>query len=168
MGRGIEVPRPAPGMSWYLGINKLRVVGDLKHHPDIIKSLGSHYGRFVKWAAVERFTFEENIVEEYRDFKKQMVDTRLYTQDINEWKKISKIVFERDSYTCRYCSQIGNLLEVDHIVPLSKGGNNDLENLTTSCRKCNRQKKDKTVDEFMTWRVANGQRQGCLLLQSRL
>ena len=51
-------------------------------------------------------------------------------------------------YTCNYCGQVGGILEVDHIVPFSKGGGDDISNLTTSCRRCNRSKKDMTVEQF--------------------
>jgi hypothetical protein len=39
------------------------------------------------------------------------------------------------------------ILEVDHIEPVSKGGTNDLLNLITSCRSCNRGKKDIKVSD---------------------
>jgi 5-methylcytosine-specific restriction endonuclease McrA len=38
----------------------------------------------------------------------------------------------------------GVAVEVDHIVPVAKGGTNDIENLQTLCRNCNQGKKDKT------------------------
>lgn len=40
---------------------------------------------------------------------------------------------------CVLCGEDGSehRLEVDHIVPRSKGGTNDLENLQTLCRRCN-------------------------------
>lgn len=79
---------------------------------------------------------------------------RLYMTDVNQWYRIIKFVFNRDNYTCSYCGQQGGKLECDHIVPLSKGGGNEVDNLTTSCRKCNRQKKDKSVDQFKVWRAA--------------
>nr|DAH80639.1 MAG TPA: HNH endonuclease [Caudoviricetes sp.] len=77
---------------------------------------------------------------------------RMYETNVKEWKKISNRVLERDNYTCNYCGQIGGILEIDHIIPFSKGGSDDLDNLTTACRKCNRQKKDKSLTEFCFWR----------------
>lgn len=84
--------------------------------------------------------------------KVKLSSPRLYNVDVKLWYSILKIIFERDNYTCAYCGSVGGKLEGDHIIPVSKGGTNELDNLTTSCRKCNRQKKNKTVSEFFTWR----------------
>ncbi len=51
-------------------------------------------------------------------------------------------VLKRDGYRCRACgkspaTELGVELEVDHIVPVSKGGGNEMENLRTLCRVCN-------------------------------
>lgn len=81
---------------------------------------------------------------------------RLFNINVKEWKRISKAVFKRDNYTCQYCGKVGGKLEVDHIFPFSKGGSDSLENLTTSCQKCNRQKRDKSVDDFLKWRDNHG------------
>lgn len=53
-------------------------------------------------------------------------------------------VFKRDLFCCQYCGSNPPkvVLEVDHITPVSKGGNNDLNNLITSCFNCNRGKRD--------------------------
>lgn len=51
--------------------------------------------------------------------------------------------YQRDNYTCVYCGFDGRTfdnwlqLSVDHILPRSSGGGNELENLATSCRSCN-------------------------------
>ena len=55
----------------------------------------------------------------------------------------------RDNYTCQYCGVSVNqephlLLEVDHIVPVSKGGLSVDSNLQTLCWRCNRTKSNKT------------------------
>ena len=53
-------------------------------------------------------------------------------------------VLVRDGGRCRKCRSARNL-EVDHIVPLSKGGSSDEFNLQTLCRRCNRRKWKKLV-----------------------
>ena len=56
---------------------------------------------------------------------------------------VRKYVFERDRYQCKSCGKT-NLetdLNVDHIISLACGGQNDISNLQTLCRTCNQQKK---------------------------
>lgn len=57
-------------------------------------------------------------------------------------KKLRFEVFKRDSFRCQYCGRSAPdvILEVDHIVPVAEGGKNDILNLITSCRDCNRGK----------------------------
>lgn len=59
-------------------------------------------------------------------------------------------VFERDGYTCQYCgAKAPNVeLHVDHIVPVSKGGTNDLSNLVTACAECNLGKSNLETTKF--------------------
>jgi hypothetical protein len=53
-------------------------------------------------------------------------------------------VLKRDQFTCQNCgrSGVGVRLEVDHFVPVSKGGGDSLDNLRTLCFECNQGKKD--------------------------
>ncbi len=64
-------------------------------------------------------------------------------------KKIRFEVFKRDSFTCQYCGSKAPdvILEVDHIKPVSKGGDNSILNLITSCQTCNRGKSDRKIDD---------------------
>lgn len=57
-------------------------------------------------------------------------------------KKIRFEIFKRDSFKCCYCGRSAPeiLLEIDHINPVSKGGDNSILNLITSCFDCNRGK----------------------------
>ncbi|OJK06527.1 hypothetical protein BRY75_14200 [Acinetobacter baumannii] len=54
-------------------------------------------------------------------------------------KKIRQSVFERDNFTCLYCESTSDLT-IDHIVPVSRGGGDEVENLQTLCRVCNARK----------------------------
>lgn len=65
-------------------------------------------------------------------------------------KKTRFEVFKRDKFKCQYCGRMSPdvILEVDHIKPVAEGGTNDLLNLITSCRDCNRGKgKTRISDE---------------------
>lgn len=64
-------------------------------------------------------------------------------------KKIRFEVFKRDSFTCQYCGAKApdEILEVDHINPISKGGDNEIMNLITSCFSCNRGKSDREISD---------------------
>lgn len=62
--------------------------------------------------------------------------------------KLRNFVKRRDNFTCKYCSasvarEPNLLLEVDHILPLSRGGLSTVENLQTLCWRCNRTKSNK-------------------------
>lgn len=65
--------------------------------------------------------------------------------------KLRNEIKERDNYTCQSCNlsiydEANLLLEIDHIIPLSKGGITSQENLQTLCWKCNRSKGSKILD----------------------
>ena len=62
------------------------------------------------------------------------------------WKKLRIRILERDDWTCAWCYKYADT--VDHIVPVSKNGTDDPENLVASCRKCNYSRGNKSVTEF--------------------
>lgn len=51
-------------------------------------------------------------------------------------------VMLRDAYTCQYCGEAPgrHLLTVDHVVPRSRGGAHNWDNLVTACTRCNQKK----------------------------
>lgn len=56
--------------------------------------------------------------------------------------KIRTSVFERDEYRCRHCGDHRDLT-IDHVVPVVRGGSDDVENLQTPCKPCNSSKRDR-------------------------
>lgn len=73
-----------------------------------------------------------------RQFRRQVTNTFL---------------FARDGYSCQYCgkhrSDLGyrESLTRDHVVPLSRGGDNSWLNVVTACSKCNLRKGNRTPSE---------------------
>ena len=65
-------------------------------------------------------------------------------------KKLRESIKKRDNFTCCSCGNSTHiepnlLLEIDHIIPVAKGGCTVVDNLQTLCWKCNRAKSDKIV-----------------------
>ena len=56
--------------------------------------------------------------------------------------KLRYEIFKRDNFRCVLCGATRNedKLEIDHIIPISKGGKTIKSNLRTLCFKCNRGK----------------------------
>lgn len=54
-------------------------------------------------------------------------------------------VFLKDGYRCVECGATNRdaKLEVDHVVPVSQGGTDELDNLQTLCEKCNQSKSNR-------------------------
>ena len=66
------------------------------------------------------------------------------------YKKIilsRKNILRRDGHRCQYCGRGDVALTVDHVFPLSRGGDETWENLVTACVACNNKKGDGTPDE---------------------
>lgn len=72
-----------------------------------------------------------------KDFVKQKTQVRFSKYN----------VFLRDQYNCLYCDEKLNSSEatLDHVIPLSKGGKTNFENIVTSCMMCNGLKGNKTT-----------------------
>lgn len=55
-------------------------------------------------------------------------------------------IFKRDRNTCQYCGAKDHLT-LDHVIPKSRGGKSNWDNLITACQRCNTQKGDLTPEE---------------------
>lgn len=64
-------------------------------------------------------------------------------------KKLRFEIFKRDSFKCQYCGRSAPdvILEIDHIQPVAKDGDNDITNLITSCKDCNSGKRDRELSD---------------------
>lgn len=56
-----------------------------------------------------------------------------------------RAVFARDGHRCQYCGRPAENL--DHVVPRSRGGPHEWENVVASCRACNASKEDRLLSE---------------------
>ena len=102
--------------------------------------------------------FENTIVldeDRLQDFAEYLNNLIKYRKSVKYQRqlmtsKLRQFILERDDHTCKICTvsardQSHLLLEVDHIVPVSKGGITVDTNLQALCWKCNRSKSNKLM-----------------------
>ena len=78
-----------------------------------------------------------------------------FEETINQERKIMNDyirynVLKRDNFSCQICgitAKDGAKLQVDHIIPASKGGKTVMSNLQTLCERCNIGKSNKTEND---------------------
>lgn len=61
-------------------------------------------------------------------------------------KPTRSAIYERDGHKCQYCGSTRKLT-IDHIVPKSKGGSDDWDNLVVACSSCNIKKGDRYLEQ---------------------
>ncbi len=95
---------------------------------------------------------EETIAELIRTLESKLTASAFAKeQRILMTKKLREFIKRRDNFTCCNCGNSTHieqnlLLEIDHIIPVAKGGRTVEDNLQTLCWKCNRAKGDKIID----------------------
>lgn len=62
--------------------------------------------------------------------------------------EVKEYVLLKFDHTCAYCSKKGVPLNVDHVVPRSKGGSNRVSNLVAACIPCNDKKDNLPLEQF--------------------
>lgn len=92
---------------------------------------------------------EETIVDLIKALEEKLT-VRAFTKEQRALmtNRLREFIKKRDNFTCCSCGnsiheEPNLLLEIDHIVPVSKGGYTIEENLQTLCWKCNRAKSNK-------------------------
>lgn len=96
----------------------------------------------------------EAIVEERREQRRRQkqIEEQEKLESPQKFRKPLKPsqrtrILERDGYQCVWC-HVQKKLQIDHIVPVSRGGSDEDTNLRTLCRGCNRKKFDQLDHEM--------------------
>ena len=66
----------------------------------------------------------------------------LYGYEVREY------LLEKFGRKCAYCGKDNIPLQVEHIIPKTRGGSNRVSNLTIACQSCNQHKGNQTAGEF--------------------
>lgn len=71
-----------------------------------------------------------------------------YLQGELQGYEVREYLLEKWGRKCAYCGKTGVPLEIEHIIPKSRGGTNRVSNLTLACHDCNDKKDRLTAAEF--------------------
>jgi 5-methylcytosine-specific restriction endonuclease McrA len=109
------------------------------------KTFGNLLAHFAAWAGVKA-----TVVRSRTNFRPAEPQPPIRQTSRKPTSRQQIQVLMRDGATCRICGarpENGATLEVDHIIPWSKGGETVLENLQVLCKHCNRTKHNLTDDQ---------------------
>lgn len=107
--------------------------------------------RIAKWVNRQERDDEEEISQNTLRTRRWRAKRAEVGLPFSGWEAKRIKIFERDEYTCQYCGNNDGPFHCDHILPRSRGGTDEEENLATACAFCNCSKGDKTVEE---WRAS--------------
>jgi 5-methylcytosine-specific restriction endonuclease McrA len=71
-----------------------------------------------------------------------------YQQGTLAGYELREYLLEKWQRTCAYCGRTAVPLQIEHIIPIARGGTNRVSNLTLACGPCNRAKDTQTAAEF--------------------
>jgi len=120
----------------------------------IAPSLQSRVDNIVTW--VKRLWMVSNVthmsMELVRFDMQQMENPEIsgmeYQQGELAGYEVREYVLEKFNRRCAYCKSENVPLQIEHIVPRSRGGSNRVSNLTLACKPCNLKKGTLTAEEF--------------------
>lgn len=100
----------------------------------------------------EIFVFMEGVPVIYRLYGSATINTTEFqgAKPMKPKKSIKSYIYERDGRRCHFCTKRLEFHQasLDHYLPKSKGGTNDIFNLILSCKKCNKLKKSSIPTDF--------------------
>jgi 5-methylcytosine-specific restriction endonuclease McrA len=127
-----------------------------RRHPEswLQPSLQSRIENVWTWLCrIRRFCPLTSISQELVKFDTHLmqnpeIDGIEYQQGELQGYEVRAYLLEKWKRTCAYCGAKDVPLEIEHIVPRSRGGSNRVNNLTLACHGCNQLKGNQTAAEF--------------------
>jgi len=116
----------------------------LRSRVEQVRTWAKRVSRFapVSGLAVETVRFDTQALQNPEISGVQYQQGELAGYEIREY------LLEKWGRECAYCGAGDTPLEIEHIVPRSRGGSDRVSNLTLSCTACNRDKGDRTAAEY--------------------
>ena len=118
-------------------------------------SILSRINNVIVWVEkLQEFCYLRSCIMEVARFNMQkMMNPEIrgveYQQGTLQGYDVREYLLEKYHRTCIYCSKKNVPLEIEHVVPKSKGGSNRVSNLTLACKICNQRKGNQPIEFFL-------------------
>jgi len=112
-----------------------------------VNNVQTWFMRLFRWCniesvAMELVRFDTQLIQDPN------ISGAQYQQGTLAGYEVREYLLEKWQRKCAYCGATNVPLEIEHIVPKSRGGSNRVSNLCISCRDCNTAKGARTAAEF--------------------
>lgn len=136
--------------------NKSKIDASLKPCKNCNQPVGYSSGKDKIFCSIKcQITYKKN-KPEYKEYDRSRSSLRRARRRGSKNEHFNhRQIFERDKWKCRMCgvktpaslrgTYEPNAPELDHIMPLSKGGTHSIDNAQLLCRQCNQWKSDKVL-----------------------
>ena len=130
--------------------------GNARQEGRLMPSSRSILGNLINWSKkLQKYTPIHSIAYEWVKFDTQkMANPEIsgveYQQGELEGYETREYLLEKYHRTCVYCGAEDTQLQIEHVIPRSKGGSNRVSNLVLACEKCNQKKGSKSIEEFLS------------------
>lgn len=133
-----------------------------------IDNIGNWTNKLIKLCPIKYISYE-NCKFDSQLMQNPNISGVEYQQGTLMGYEIREYLLEKFHHKCAYCGKEGVPLEIEHIIPKSRGGTNRISNLTIACHECNQKKNNKTAKEFGYPNIQNQAKQSlrdCALVNS--
>ncbi len=103
--------------------------------------------RLIRWCPIGALAYEA-VRFDTQALQNPEIEGTAYQHGTLAGYELKEYLLLKWGHQCAYCKQTGMPLQVEHIVPKSRGGSHRTTNLTLACEHCNQQKGNRTAQEF--------------------
>lgn len=112
-----------------------------------VRNIETWVKRLCKLCPVTAISYE-NVKFDTQKLRNPEISGIEYQHGTLQGYEVKEYLLEKFNWRCVYCGATGVPLEVEHVIPKSRGGTDRVDNLVIACHGCNQKKGNKTAEEF--------------------
>jgi 5-methylcytosine-specific restriction endonuclease McrA len=112
-----------------------------------VRNVETWVARLMRWCPIGALSYEVARFDTQALQNPEIAGTA-YQRGTLAGYELKEYLLLKWGHRCAYCKQMDVPLQVEHLVPKSRGGSHRMSNLTLACQRCNQKKGTRTAQEF--------------------